>query len=142
MLGGMRRLCLTLAAVAGLTAALGLGASAQDATVALLKQLTEASGPSGFEEPVAKIMAASMGPLASAPVIHDGLGSVIAQQGSTGPRIMIDAHMDELGGMIRNIRPDGFMTMQMLGGWLDQALPGHRWTIVGSKGPVPAVTTI
>src|SRR6185312_2093148 len=102
----------------------------------------EASGPSGFEEPVAKIMAASMGPLASAPVIHDGLGSVIAQQGSTGPRIMIDAHMDELGGMIRNIRPDGFMTMQMLGGWLDQALPGHRWTIVGSKGPVPAVTTI
>jgi endoglucanase len=32
--------------------------------------------------------------------------------------------------------------MQMLGGWLDQALVDQRWTIVGSKGPVKAVTGI
>jgi endoglucanase len=32
--------------------------------------------------------------------------------------------------------------MQMLGGWLDQALVDQRWTIVGSKGPVHAVTGI
>ncbi len=115
---------------------------AQDGVIQLLKRLSQAPGPSGFEEPVAKIMAAEMGPLATAQLRYDGLGSLIAQQGGSGPRIMIDAHMDELGGMIRNIRPDGFMTMQMLGGWLDQALPGQRWVIVGSKGPVAAVTTI
>src|SRR5579885_516011 len=55
---------------------------------------------------------------------------------------MVDAHMDEVGGMIRRIRPDGYLSMQMLGGWLDQALPGQRWVIVGAHGPVPAVTTI
>ncbi|MGH9467024.1 MAG: M42 family metallopeptidase, partial [Terriglobales bacterium] len=64
------------------------------------------------------------------------------RQGTSGPRIMIDAHMDELGGMVRRIRPDGFLSMQMLGGWITQALPGQRWVIEGSKGPVPAVTTI
>jgi putative aminopeptidase FrvX len=32
--------------------------------------------------------------------------------------------------------------MQMLGGWLDQALVDQRWIILGSKGPVEAVTGI
>jgi len=83
-----------------------------------------------------------MKPLATEPIRYDGMGSVIAQQGSTGPRIMIDAHMDELGGMVRRITPGGFLTMQMLGGWLDQALVDQRWIIIGSKGPVHAVTGI
>jgi endoglucanase len=55
---------------------------------------------------------------------------------------MIDAHMDELGGMIRRVTPRGLLTMQMLGGWLDQALVDQRWIIIGSKGPVRAVTGI
>ncbi len=73
---------------------------------------------------------------------YDGLGSVIAVQGSSGPRIMVDAHMDELGGMVRRVSNDGYLTMQMLGGWLDQALVDQRWTIIGSKGPVRAITGI
>ncbi|MGH3183524.1 MAG: hypothetical protein ACRDOE_16710, partial [Streptosporangiaceae bacterium] len=114
---------------------------AQDAVIPLLRSLTAAPGPSGFEEPVAKILAADMGPLAQS-LRYDGLGSLIAQQGVSGPRVMVDAHMDELGGMVRRIRPDGYLSMQMLGGWLDQALPGQRWVILGAHGPVPAVTTI
>jgi endoglucanase len=55
---------------------------------------------------------------------------------------MVDAHMDELGGMIRRVTPRGLLTMQMLGGWLDQALVDQRWVILGSKGPVHAVTGI
>jgi endoglucanase len=55
---------------------------------------------------------------------------------------MVDAHMDELGGMIRRITPTGYLSMQMLGGWLDQALVDQRWIIIGSKGPVHAVTGI
>jgi endoglucanase len=50
--------------------------------------------------------------------------------------------MDELGGMVRRVTPNGFLTMQMLGGWLDQALVDQRWIIIGSKGPVHAVTGI
>ena len=86
-----------------------------------------------------------MKPLA-AKLTYDGMGSVIAQldgsSGSTGPRIMVDAHMDELGGMVRRVTANGFLTMQMLGGWLDQALVDQRWIILGSRGPVHAITGI
>ena len=115
--------------------------SQADETVRLLQSLADAPGPSGFEEPVRKIMVQHMKPLAGK-LSYDGLGSVIAVQGSSGPRIMVDAHMDELGGVIRRVTPEGYLTMQMLGGWLDQALVDQRWTIIGSKGPVRAVTGI
>src|SRR5579864_5175207 len=115
--------------------------AAGDETQQLLQALADAPGPSGFEEPVRKIMVERMKPLAEK-LSYDGLGSVIAVQGTSGPRIMVDAHMDELGGMVRRVTNDGYLTMQMLGGWLDQALVDQRWTIVGSKGPVRAVTGI
>ncbi len=114
---------------------------AQDRLVQLLKELTEAPGPPGYEEAVRKLFTDRIKPFADS-VSYDGLGSVIAQQGNSGPRIMLDAHMDELGGMVRRIRPDGFISMQMLGYWLSAALPDQRWVIIGSKGPVLAVTDI
>ena len=114
---------------------------AQDRTVTLLQQLTDAAGPPGFEEPIRKILVDLMKPLSST-LTFDGLGSIIATQGTQGPRVMVDAHMDELGGMIRRVTPRGLLTMQMLGGWLDQALVDQRWIILGSKGPVRAVTGI
>ena len=112
-----------------------------DRVVQLLKELTEASGPPGYEDPVRKIMEEHMKPYADS-IVYDGLGSIIGQQGKSGPRIMLDAHMDELGGMVRRIRPDGFISMQMLGAWLSAALPDQRWVILGAKGPVLAVTDI
>ncbi len=122
-----------------LIAAVPVGA--QDRTVDLLRTLADAPGPPGFEEPVRKIMVDAIKPFAGS-ITFDGLGSIIATQGTSGPRIMVDAHMDELGGLVRRITPKGLLTMQMLGGWLDQALVDQRWTIVGSKGPVRAVTGI
>lgn len=116
-------------------------APSSDRLVQLLKELTEAPGPPGYEEPVRKIMAERMRAFTEK-ISYDGLGSIIAQQGDSGPRIMLDAHMDELGGMVRRIRPDGFISMQMLGYWLSAALPDQRWVILGSKGPVLAVTDI
>jgi putative aminopeptidase FrvX len=114
---------------------------AQDRTVTLLQQLTDAAGPPGFEEPIRKVLVDLMKPLSTS-LTFDGLGSIIATQGTQGPRVMVDAHMDELGGMIRRVTPRGLLTMQMLGGWLDQALVDQRWIIIGSKGPVRAVTGI
>ena len=115
--------------------------AAQDRTIELLRQLADAPGPPGFEEPIRKVMVDQMKPYASS-ITFDGMGSIIATQGSQGPRIMVDAHMDELGGVVRRVTPRGLLTMQMLGGWLDQALVDQRWIIVGSKGPVRAVTGI
>ena len=130
-------LCLfTLASLAAI-----LPARAQDSTVQLLKELSEAPGPSGYEEPIRKVMVQHMTPL-SDHISYDGLGSIIATQGSSGPRVMIDAHMDELGGLVRRVTPDGFLSIQTLGYFLDEALVGQRWIILGSKGPVHATSII
>ena len=128
--------------LAALTALLPSSASAGpgDRTRSLLQALSDAAGPPGFEEDVRRIMVGEMKPYGR--ISYDGLGSVIAQNGTAGPRVMLDAHMDELGGVTRRITKDGFLSMQMLGGWLDQALPGQRWIIIGAKGPVEAVTGI
>ncbi len=133
----LKPICLMLAVVFAIPCV----SAAQDQIVQELQAISNAAGPPGFEEPIRKIMVERMKPLADK-LTYDGLGSIIATQGSSGPRIMLDAHMDELGGMIRRITPQGFLSMQMLGGWLDQALVDQRWIIIGSKGPVLAVTGI
>jgi len=116
-------------------------ASAQDHVTQLMKQFTEAPGPPGAEGAVRKLFVENMKPYADK-ISYDGLGSVIAQQGTSGPRIMVDAHMDELGAIVRHIRPDGYISVQMLGYWLPQALADQRWTIIGSKGPVLAISEL
>lgn len=135
----MTRLRLTFTAAA--LAVLGVTVGAQDRTVELLRLLANTAGAPGFEEPIRKVMVEQMKPLATS-LTFDGMGSILATQGTSGPKIMVDAHMDELGGMVRRITPKGLLTMQMLGGWLDQALVDQRWVIIGSKGPVKAVTGI
>ena len=135
----MKRFALFLALA---TACAHAPAQTPDRTEQLLQRLADAPGPPGAEEPVRAIMAPEMKQFSNSPLRYDGIGSVIAEQTGSGPKIMIDAHMDELGGMVRRVSPAGFLTMQMLGGWLDQALVDQRWIIVGSKGPVHAVTGI
>lgn len=116
-------------------------AQSGDRTERLLGELADAPGPPGFEEAVRAVMVRELKPL-SDKLSYDGVGSVIAQHGSSGPKVMLDAHMDELGGVVRRVTPTGYLSMQMLGGWLDQALPDQRWIIIGKKGPVHAVTGI
>ena len=78
-------------------------ASAQslDATAQLMKALTEAPGPSAFEEAVREIVVREYEAL-GADIEYDGLGSVLATlPGNTsGPRIMVTAHLDEVGLMV------------------------------------------
>jgi putative aminopeptidase FrvX len=138
-----RELFITLCALGMCTTGLASAPSAiaRDRVEALLQSLVDAAGPSGYEEEVRAIMVRELKPFATH-LSYDGLGSVIAQHGAAGPRIMLDAHMDELGGIVRRITPEGFLSMQMVGGWLDQALVGQRWVILGTKGTVHAVTGI
>ena len=116
-------------------------AQTPDPTARLLEALTEAPGPSAFEEAVREIVVQEYTAL-GATVDYDGLGSVVAAlPGNTsGPRIMVTAHMDEVGLMVQYITPDGFIRVKMLGGILEQALPDQRWTILGRNGPVIAVS--
>lgn len=132
-----------LAALCAVLVLLGFRVAAQpaDPIVQLLRELTEAPGPSAFEESVRAIVVREYRALGAA-IEYDGLGSVIATlPGSAeGPRVMVTAHMDEVGLMVQHITADGFIYVKTLGGILDQALPDQRWTILGRKGPVTAVT--
>lgn len=114
-----------------------------DDVARLMQELTEAPGPSGFEEPVREIVTRELETL-GATIEHDGLGSVIATfpdaGAADGPRIMVTAHLDEVGLMVQYIRSDGFIRVKRLGGVLLQALPDQRWVIVGGSGPVLAVS--
>src|SRR4026209_2832791 len=86
-----------------------MGQGAQlDATAKLMKELTEAHGPTGSEEPVGKIVARHLQPLVSDMKV-DGLGSIIGTKkgSSDSPRIMLAAHMDEVGFIVKTVTSDG-----------------------------------
>ncbi|MBE3072690.1 MAG: M42 family metallopeptidase [Acidobacteria bacterium] len=112
-----------------------------DRVLTLLKELVDAPGPSGFEDPVRAILVREF-QATGLQTSTDGLGSVIGVlPGPPGsPRIMLAAHMDELGAMVRYVTAEGMVKFQLLGGWLDQGLVDQRWTIVTSKGPVTAIS--
>lgn len=135
----MKGVCtLVIAVLAAATPAAG---QSLDATASLLEALTEAPGPSAFEEEIRRIVVEELETL-GAQVDFDGLGSVLATHPATGdgPRVMVTAHLDEVGLMVQHITPDGFIRVKELGGILDQALVDQRWTILGRDGPVTAVS--
>jgi putative aminopeptidase FrvX len=112
-----------------------------DATSKLLEELSNAHGPSGFEGPVRDIVRREMAPLADRVEI-DGLGSVIGiiEVSEDAPKIMIAAHMDEVGMMVKRITSDGYLKYQVLGGILPQALINQRFRVLTAKGYVTAVS--
>jgi endoglucanase len=114
-----------------------------DSIELLLKKLSEAFGPSGFESDVRKIMNEEL--TKYCPNIYtDGLGSLIAElnEASKGPKIMVTAHMDEVGLLVKYVDDRGYVKFQQLGGWLDQALIGQRWHILTKKGKILGVSGI
>ncbi|HEY5611304.1 MAG TPA: M42 family metallopeptidase [Thermoanaerobaculia bacterium] len=131
------RIATTLVLIVSLTA------HAQDRAERLLEELTNAPGISGHEGEVRKIVLRELR-AAGAEATTDGLGSAIGTfAGPAGsPRIMLAAHMDELGLLVKHITSDGFVKFLPTGGWLDQALVDKRWVIHTSKGRVIGVSGI
>jgi len=109
-------------------------------SIEILKTLTETPGVSGFEGPIRKVLKDYLSPLAS-DVTADHLGSLIAVKKGTGdePKLMIAAHMDEVGFMITRITEEGFLKFQPLGGWWEQVLLAQRVVIITSTGRVVGV---
>lgn len=96
----------------------------------LLQQLTETFGPSGYEENVRKLIEAEVKPLADE-IKVDALGSLIVRKkpakGSKNSRkIMIAAHMDEIGLMVSHIDEKGFVHFMPIGGVFRKYVVGGR----------------
>ncbi len=118
-------------------------AQQSDPVIRLFEELTNADAPTGYEGPVREILVREFRSQGLG-VSTDGLGSVIGvvKGKAEGPKVMVVAHMDEVGLMVRYITNDGFIKFQTLGGWLDHALIDQRWTIRTRKGLLHAVSGI
>ena len=64
---------------------------------------------------------------------YDNIGNLIATNQGGGPTIMLVAHMDEVGLIIRRITPDGFLLVERVGGMGIRALPGNRLRLWSGK---------
>ncbi|MCL2390542.1 MAG: M42 family peptidase, partial [Endomicrobia bacterium] len=74
----------------------------------LLKDLLMSDGISGYEENAAKIMKEALSKTCDS-VETDNFGNVIGKKGKGGSKkIMIAAHMDEIGMVVKHINEKGF----------------------------------
>lgn len=100
----------------------------------LLKQLTEAVGVSGEEKEIRRLIRDLIADHVDEWHV-DALGNLIATKKGTGEsdlRVLVDAHMDEVGLMITEIGNDGMLKFAPVGGFDDRALLG-KVVQIGSK---------
>ena len=110
-----------------------------DRTEALLKRLTEASGVPGYESEVRALIRGELADIVK--VEQDRIGSIICRKAGShdAPKIMLAAHMDEIGFMVKQITKEGYLRFVPLGGWWEQVMLAQRVVIKTSKGDVPGV---
>jgi putative aminopeptidase FrvX len=137
----MRIAIFVLAALGSLGGSLAAQAPAPDATVKLLAELTDANGAPGFEGPVRDILRREWRGLL-ADLRTDGVGNLLGRLPgpADSPRVLLMAHMDEVGFLVRAIDERGFVYMNPLGGYIDQSVLTQRYTIMTPRGPVVGYT--
>lgn len=103
------------------------------ATFAYVEKFLNCDGISGFEHEISKVYieeAKKQG----AKITRDGLGSVIATVGETGPKLMLVSHMDEIGFVVERIEKNGFLRLSPVGGhWVHTILAMKVKVITRSK---------
>lgn len=96
----------------------------------LIRMLVEAYGPSGFEDGMREIIRPLIEPYVDE-VRVDAMGNLIAHKRAAGDRanpqkVMIAAHMDEIGVMVSHITEKGFLRFTNIGGVSSHTLLGGR----------------
>lgn len=99
-----------------------------DKTLERIKILTELHGAPGFEEDVRAYMKNEMSPYVDEFVTNHmgGFFGVKKSKKSNAKRVMIAAHMDEIGFMITDITPNGMLKFTNLGGVANDIWQGQR----------------
>lgn len=103
-----------------------------------LNNILQLSSPSGCEESVTK----SFGDYVSSfvdEVSYDVYGNCVAHKKGNGEKVMLVAHADEVGLIIRYIDDNGFLYFDELGAIDTSILPGQKVRISGVRGDVVGV---
>jgi endoglucanase len=105
-----------------------------------LEKLSNASGVAGREEEVRNLMIKLLKPCVDE-ITVDKLENVIAiKKGKkTAPKVMLAAHMDEIGLMVKTISKKGFLQFTKLGGIDDRILLAQRVMVYTEKGALPGI---
>ena len=105
-----------------------------------LEKLSNANGVAGREEEVRNLMIKLMKPYADQ-VTVDKLENVIAiKKGKkTSPKVMLAAHMDEVGLMVKLITKEGFIQFTKMGGIDDRILLAQKVTVFTRKGSLNGI---
>jgi endoglucanase len=104
--------------------------------VSLLKQICEIPGAPGFEKPVRDLVISLVSPHVDE-VRIDNIGNVIALKKGVrnpdGKRVMLAAHLDEIGFIVSHIDEQGFLRFNTLGGFDPKTLTAQRVIVHGKK---------
>ncbi|MEW6329773.1 MAG: M42 family peptidase, partial [Candidatus Micrarchaeota archaeon] len=110
------------------------------ANIGLLKELCEAFGVPGYENEVAKIMKRELAKHCKE-VNVDRMGNVVARRivNPKKPVLMLGAHMDEIGMMVKTINEKGFLRFMKIGGIDDRVLLNQRVVLNTARGKIYGV---
>src|SRR5438093_29298 len=111
----------------------------------LLKRLSETPGVPSREERIRAVVLAAMRPVVDE-VRVDAMGNAVGRRrgrgsgGSGRPRrVMVAAHMDEIGFLVRHVSKEGFLRLQPVGGFDPKTLVAQRVQVHTSGGAVRGV---
>jgi tetrahedral aminopeptidase len=106
----------------------------------ILKTLTELSGPCGYEHSVSYFLRDYLTDKVDE-VSIDPIGNVIARKkgDKPGPTIILTAHIDEIGFIIKKIERNGLLRFEKLGGHDDRILLAQPVKVMGNNGEVNGV---
>lgn len=101
--------------------------------IALLKEICRTPGAPGFENRVRELVIKEVTPLVDK-VSVDAMGNVIAfKKGKLDKKVMIGAHMDEIGFIVTHIDDNGYLKVHTLGGFDPKTLTAQRVLVHGKK---------
>ena len=105
-----------------------------------LEKLCNACGVTGREEEVRNLMTKLLKPI-SDHVVVDKMENVVAvKKGKkNAPKIMLAAHMDEIGLMVKNITKEGFLQFAKMGGIDDRILLAQKVIVYTNKGSIDGI---
>lgn len=101
-------------------------------TTQFLEKLVSLPGVSGDETAVAKAVAEAFQPYVDT-IRTDKMGNVDCVVGTGSPKVMVAAHMDEIGMMVTDITKEGFLRMTRVGGVNHHILPALEVIVHGEK---------
>ena len=101
--------------------------------IKLLKEICETPGAPGFEGKIRSIVIRELKKYAD-DISSDNMGNLIClKNGKGSKKIMVAAHMDEIGFIVTNIDDNGFVRFHTLGGFDPKTLTAQRVIIHGKK---------